>query len=182
MKKLILFLIILNFIQCKKETNPIANDVQKDTLALNSNSETILVKSDKVKGAWFQAKVPKGFEIQPSVVSSTITDDYDSYFYESPDGLVKFYVYSPQWNGTPNDITFPNEKIEVETVSNDDGSTTRYWTLPPNKQHPYYRSFAETKSESSILITGFYYKDEAARTNYSEAYKEFKNSVIQFAD
>lgn len=185
---LCLLVCLLSF-QCKKENTQkeiIQNHADSIQAEGNSNArmrtDGFMVEDDTVQGAWFKVKVPKGFHALPSVHSLTATENYDSYFYSSPDGKVKFYIYSPQWTGNPNDIVFPNEKIKVETAENNDGSITRTWTLRPNRQNPFIRTFTERKSENSVLITGFYYKDEAAFNEYKDEFEEFNSSVVQFAD
>lgn len=187
MKNILAVLLLLFVIQCKKETavtDETAPVMQQDspTFAAPVSPSPFEIADGHVSGAWFEAYVPAGFEGQASVPSNTATEGFDSFFYTSPDREVKFYIYSPQWTGSPNDIVFPNEKIKAETKTNSDGSVTRSWTLQPNRQNPYFRTFQETKTENTVLITGFYYRNDAAKEKYSADYESFKNSVIQFAD
>lgn len=178
--------LLLILVQCKNEKGvEIEISAKPDSTSvavIENKKQTYTVTEEVVKGAWFETNVPNGFEAQPSVSSSTSVEGFDSYFFTSPDEEVQFYIYSPQWTGSPNDIVFPNEKITVETVHNNDGSVTRRWTLKPNRQTPYYRSFAETKSENNVLITGFFYKNEAAKAKYKADYDKFTQSVIQYSD
>lgn len=177
--------LLLIFAQCKKENtlNLENSEVQKvPENKDNSADDNFIVSADSVAGAWFSSVVPEGFKAKSSFPSSTSVGEYDSYFYISPDEKVQFYVFSPQWTGSPNDIIFPNEKIKVNEIQNPDGSITREWTLEANRQTPYIRSFTETKSENTILITGFYYKDQAAYEAYKSDYEHFINSIQQYSD
>ena len=57
----------------------------------------------KYEGAGFEFRYPPGFRVRPSQ-RSTAASGYDSAFFVSSDGSVEFYVFAPQWNGTPRDI------------------------------------------------------------------------------
>lgn len=63
------------------------------------------------KGAWFAIEYPPDFIVKPSLKSTSAKGYYSAYF-ASPDGSVKFYVFSPQWNGLPSDFALNPETEE----------------------------------------------------------------------
>lgn len=137
------------------------------------------------KGAWFAISYPEAFTVQPSLPSATSSEGNESAFFTSPGGEVSFYVFSPQWSGTPTDIALqPNEKIisRDSSYSQERRSMAINWTIEANDK-TYRRSYQEIKMDENInWIFGIKYKDEAAYNKYKQDYINFKNSIIQYAD
>ena len=136
------------------------------------------------RGAWFEIKYPAGFMVRESLSSATSTKGYDSVFFASPDGLVEFYVYSPQWSGEPTDI-IPDPATEVVTDRKEERGKDRtvlFITLKA-KDGSYWRSLADTRTDNNTrTVFGYRYKDGAALKMYRPDYLIFKKSLVQYAD
>lgn len=135
------------------------------------------------KGAWFDIKYPSAFKAKGSQKSSS-ADGYESATFQSPDKLVEFYVFSPQWSGYPSDIDLkPGEKL-LSSKSDTSGSViTRWWTISANDKS-YTRSYQEQKNEDMNVnwVIGIKYKDQQAYNKYRTRYAAFKASLVQYAD
>ena len=136
------------------------------------------------RGAWFEIKYPQGFAVRESLPSATSTRGFDSVFFASPDGLVEFYVYSPQWSGEPKDIQ-PNPAFEVVTDRKEERGKDRtvlFLTLMA-KNGSYWRSLADTRSDyNTRTVFGIKYRNGAALQKYRPDYLIFKKSLVQYGD
>lgn len=139
----------------------------------------------KYRGAWFEVHYPASFKVQNSMQSSGMPHEFDSAFFVSPDGLVKFYIFSPQWAGETPDIAvkpdLETEKTEkTETAS---GFKKRWFTITPRKAG-FTRSYVETTNEDGTIrwVIGIEYADKKAYEKYQSSYLAFKKSLKQFAD
>lgn len=136
------------------------------------------------KGAWFDIKYPSAFKVKPSLKSATNTNGYESAFFESPDRLVEFYVFSPQWRGEATDIELKtSEKITGDKTETTGNTTIRWWTIAA-KNGSYTRSYQEKTDNISNTnwIIGIKYKNQAAFNKYKKQYLAFKSSLVQYAD
>jgi hypothetical protein len=136
------------------------------------------------RGAWFEIKYPAGFMVRESMPSATSNKGYDSVFFASPDGLVEFYVYSPQWSGEPSDI-LPDPATEVITDRKEQRGKDRtvVFTTLRAKDGGYWRSLADTMTDNNTrTVFGYRYKDGAALKMYRPDYLTFKKSLVQYAD
>lgn len=137
------------------------------------------------KGAYFEVKYPPGFKARKSLPSNSFAGKHDSVFFTAADGSVEFYVFSPLWNGKPEDIE-PDPRLE-EVVSEDvqgKGSIkTRRMTLKA-KDNSYLRSFEDTENTetNNRTVFGIKYRDRNAYDKYRQQYLTFKKSLKQFAD
>ena len=144
-------------------------------------SQTIYSQTKVFKGAWFEIKYPTSFSATGSLKSIS-ADGYESAFFKSPDGLVEFYVFSPQWSGEYSDINLKtNEKLQSTETKKSAYKTLIYWTIA-DKNAKYIRSYQETKDESTNWVVGIKYKNQAAYNKYKSIYLKFKASLKQFAD
>jgi hypothetical protein len=134
------------------------------------------------EGAWFTIKYPSNFTAVGSL-RSTSADGYESAFFKSPDGLVEFYIFSPQWGGNYDDISVkPNEKILSKNISKYSDNTITYWTIS-DKNATYLRSYQETSlDETTNWVIGIKYKNQSAFNKYKQAYLDFKKSLVKFED
>lgn len=136
------------------------------------------------RGAWFEIKYPANFGVRPSQPSSS-AQGFDSVFFTAPDGSVQFYVFSPQWNGIPNDIQL-NPQTEV-VVSRDvvkrASRQVRRVTIKA-RDGSYLRSYEDTEDTATNTrkVFGISYINQAAYNRYRTAYLTFKGSLTQFAD
>lgn len=135
------------------------------------------------KGAWFDIRYPANFKAKGSL-RSVSADGYESAVFTSPDQLVEFYVFSPQWSGNPSDIDLKDTEKLLSTRSDTSGSqVNRWWTIAA-KNNSYTRSYQEKKDESLNVnrVFGIRYKSQQAYKLYRKAYADFKASLIQYAD
>jgi hypothetical protein len=164
-----------------------------------TEQETTPVGTKDYKSPWFKVTYPANF--------SSESKEKDEATFTSPDGLVEFYVYSPQWSGEPVSYLqpLPTERLEEDTTTpsvtpftNEYGTSydkkiTRYVTYVA-KDGSYKRSFASITAgwvstpesteltSKTNLVFGIKYKDQAAYDTYLESYLAFKKSLVLFAD
>jgi hypothetical protein len=117
--------------------------------------------------------------------SLSSADGYDSAFFLSPDSLVEFYIFSPQWNGHPSDIEIRPQLeylIDSDIRPFNDRTETLYTIAA--KDGSYKRSYREVKQyESSVnWVLGIKYSSERAYQKYQQAYVRFKKSLEQYTD
>lgn len=135
-------------------------------------------------GAWFDIKYPSTFTVKPSLKSATNANGYESAFFQSPDRLVEFYVFSPQWSGKATDIALKTtEKITSTKTETSDNITIRWWTITANNGS-YTRSYEEKTDNLSNTnrVIGIKYKNQSAFDKYKKQYLAFKASLVQYAD
>lgn len=134
------------------------------------------------KGAWFDIKYPAGFGVVTRQKSASSTTGYDAVSFLSTDGRVEFYVYSPQWSGTPEWISQrPGEKLTGKSTEQAGHKAITYVTF---KGTGYTRSYADYRdAQSNTRWTfGYKYKDSASYHAYRDLYVKFKQSLKQYAD
>lgn len=144
-------------------------------------SLTVYSQTKVFNGAWFEIKYPSNFTAIGSLKSIS-ADGFESAIFKSPDGLVEFYIFSPQWGGEYSDINLKsNEKLQSTETKIIGEKTIKYWTIA-DKNAKYIRSYQETKDESTNWVIGIKYKDQIAYNKYKQMYLKFKLSLKQFAD
>ena len=151
---------------------------------IETNSSKIDAQYLTYKGAWFTIDYPKSFKVKPSI--SYNATSYDSVFFSSLDNEVTFYVCSPLWSSTCDDIlldTLLETKGEVQTTNTKNGlsHTVHFYTITA-KDGSYSRSYQESVQESIRWIIGIKYKNEDALKKYRMQYLHFKHSLVQFSD
>jgi hypothetical protein len=134
-------------------------------------------------GAWFRVKVPPGFRVEAREMRMEgDSKRFDGVSCKSPDGKAEFYVYSPQWSGTPKWIALrAGEKRVGSSVEESEQRKVTYVTL---KGNGYTRSYADAhgKQDGTRTVFGFQYRDQATYKKYRSLYLQFKKSLTQFAD
>lgn len=135
------------------------------------------------RGAWFEIKYPTAFEAVPRDPGATSVDmGPDGASFISPDKLVEFYIYSPQWSGKSQWQTKrPGEKTLSYSRQWEGNKRITYVTVLGNG---YTRSWALTEQPSlnTSWVFGFKYNNQAAYQRYRPQYLRFKQSLQQFAD
>jgi hypothetical protein len=135
------------------------------------------------KGAYFDIKYPAGFRVRPS--QRTDGERYDSAFFIAPDGSVEFYVFSPIWNGDPQDIEINDatEEYVSQNTQTSNGIKIRRATIRA-KDGSYTRSFEDTENTNTNnrTVFGIKYRDQTAYNKYRQSYLTFKKSIKQYAD
>jgi hypothetical protein len=133
------------------------------------------------QGAWFAVRYPASFTIKPQQKSAS-AEGYDAVSFISPDGLVEFYVYSPQWSGEPQWI----HRRQGETQTSYSRETARSRTIiNVTRQGPgYTRSYADYRDAmcGTRWVFGYQYRNQAAYNKYRAQYLRFKQSLQQYAD
>jgi len=147
-------------------------------------SITLLGQTKTFKGAWFDVKYPSSFTVKPSLKSTTVQEGYESAFFVSPDQLVEFYVFSPQWNGNPTDILLKSSEKLIKTYKTTKGSQMQKWWTISAKDGSFTRSYYQVSDDSAntIKVIGIKYKNHQAHNKYKEHYLAFKSSLVQYAD
>ncbi len=158
----------------------VINEIDKKDAAITNDTTAY----KRFEGAWFYIDYPADFTALPLLKSLTSSEGYDSALFTSPDGKIKFYVFSPQWSGNPSEINLKgNEKIINSTASyGEDSMLIKHWTIEAHDKS-YRRSYQETKLIHNVnWIIGIEYSDSAQYNQYKNEYIHFKNSLLQFAD
>ncbi|GAA4113669.1 hypothetical protein GCM10022393_12810 [Aquimarina addita] len=158
------------------------SDVDMDTISL--------INITTYRGAWFEIEFPASFITTPSSPVIT-TDTYtfietDEATFESRNGDVTFFVFSPQWGGNPISYLkiIKDEEIIVDKTEKDKDTppNTYRWVTVKNSKEGYQRSFYSKKTASTHLVFGIKYNNQEAYNLYKNAYIDFKKSLIQYAD
>lgn len=133
------------------------------------------------KGAWFSIKYPANFTVKPQQQSSS-GEGYDAVSFISPNNLVEFYVFSPQWSGEPQWIK--RREGEKQTSYKQAHEGKKIVTYVTRQGNGYIRSYADIRDpESNTRWTfGFRYKNQSVYNQYRSLYLQFKQSLKQFAD
>lgn len=141
-----------------------------------------IAQTKTYKGAWFEIKYPASFKAKGSIKSATSGSGFDSAVFDSPDGKVQFYIFSPQWSGTAHDIEIKSSEKLVNSETKESGDKELSWWTISAKNNSYTRSYQETKEHNTNWIFGIKYKDDASLKKYKKQYLNFKKSLVQFAD
>jgi len=144
-------------------------------------SQQVMAQTKTFKGAWFDINYPSNFIAKGSLKTS---DGFESAIFKSPDNLVEFYIFSPQWNGQATDIQLDaKEKLSSSKSQVNGAITTKWWTIS-STDGSYSRSYQEkyNKSQNTKWIIGIKYKKSTALEKYKNEYALFKNSLKQYAD
>jgi hypothetical protein len=137
------------------------------------------------KGAFFDIKYPSNFSVvkrEPG--NGTEPGQVDGASFKSPDGKVEFYVFSPQWEGTPTWFRKrPGEKcVSYKQTKKNEVTTT--WVTYRGPGGAYERSYVDSHDTrlNTRKIFGFQYRNKSAYQTYRARYLKFKGSLIQYAD
>lgn len=149
--------------------------------------------TSEYRGWFFDVRYPDDFAASPTGPSSEYNGQMvvqtDAAQFESPDGSVSFYVYSPLWSGEPDYLRVAsNETLTDErTTTADGGETITKWVTVRANDGSYYRSYVSIREQvgtGSDLhhVFGIKYADQAAYDRYRDEYIRFKSSLRQYAD
>ncbi|MFM2337503.1 MAG: hypothetical protein RL115_696 [Bacteroidota bacterium] len=150
---------------------------------------TVVSQTKTYNGAWFDIKYPSTFTARSGEKSATLSTEFESAFFLSPDKQVEFYVYSPQWNGEPSDIDVTKTEKKAATSTKKrveitgDEIEENWWTITANDKS-YVRSYYQyiNNTLNTTKIFGIKYKNQKALDKYKKQYADFKKSLIQYAD
>ena len=124
------------------------------------------------------------FNLTKGSLKSITSDGFESATFKSPDNLVEFYIFSPQWSGYPKDILLTTKETISSSKSQITGDLeTKWWTISA-KDGSYQRSYQEiiNKSQNTNWVIGIKYKNSSALERYKKEYTLFKKSLKQYAD
>ncbi len=156
-------------------------DYDKDKEEESVNKE---VATKTYNGAWFSVKYPASFTVKPSLKYKS-EEGYTSVFFESPDKLVEFYVFSSTLGIEPTDIKIKNtEKLVSKNKIEKMVGIKKAWTIAA-KDGSYMRSYKSVSYGDGLIdseIIGIKYKNDDAYKKYKADYLVFKNSLEQYAD
>ena len=146
-------------------------------------SQTTMAQTKIFNGAWFDINYPSNFMAKGSLKSTT-SDGFESAIFKSPNNLVEFYIFSPQWNGRATDILLKAKEKLSSSKSEINGDVEMKWWTITSSDGSYSRSYQQkyNKSQNTIWIIGIKYKNASAFEKYKKQYAFFKNSLIQYAD
>jgi hypothetical protein len=145
--------------------------------------QVTIAQTKTFSGAWFDINYPSNFLAKGSLKSPS-SDGFESAIFKSPDNLVEFYIFSPQWNGEAKDILLKtNEKLSSSKSEIYGDIETKWWTIT-SSDGSYSRSYQQkyNKSQNTKWIIGIKYKNSSALEKYKKEYASFKNSLKQYAD
>jgi hypothetical protein len=155
-------------------------------------------------GGMFSVYYPPDFKVRAGMLSGW---GPDSAFFTSPDKSVEFYVFSPQWDGEPEDIFLKpaTEKLIAEKTIKE--KKKLYPEDPQSKTQRYSRIIrvsikakdgSYTRAYEDILVNdgeseeeawfvsrrafGIKYTNQKAYNKYKKSYLKFKQSLEQYAD
>jgi hypothetical protein len=175
---------IINNSNNTNDANGPTQNVPNSPVSNNAPSNNNLYTNGHFTGAWFTVTVPADFTARPSMQSRS-GSGYESAFFDSPEGDVEFYIFSPQWGGDPTDNNIDNniEKI-TSTYHETSKGLIKKWTEIQALDGSYFRAYQDTKVQNGTIhwIIGLKYKSKAAYAKYKPAYLSFKKSLKQFSD
>jgi hypothetical protein len=139
------------------------------------------------KGKSFKVEFPPGWKVQ--TLEAKKPRESDAATFTSPDGAMQFYIFSPQWDGTPPAIALDAAK-EAETARKTEpgvssGVKGHYtWQTIAAKDKSYTRTYQSFKAidEPIHWVIGMKYSNDEALAKYRADYARFKQSLQQFAD
>ncbi len=179
------------FMLFKTKNTPTVSLLTPTTTASVSNNTPVEYARDVYNwktyiGAWFEIDYPSDFIIAESIASPTLDATptlYDSVYFYTNDKSAYFYVYSPQWNGTPNDIKIlPGEKIisQNKEVYNNKTETTLVTIYGNDQAERIVRD--TTDPESNVHYVTIFKYQKGDRFKFENDYTKFYNSLTQLAD
>lgn len=137
------------------------------------------------KGAFFDIKYPSNFTVvkrEPG--NGTEPGQVDGASFKSPDGKVEFYVFSPQWSGTPTWYRKRPGESCVSYKQETKNAVVTTWVTYKGPGSMYLRSIVDVQDTkyNTRKIFGFQYRNQSAYQTYRARYLKFKGSLVQYAD
>ena len=129
------------------------------------------------RGDFFDVEYPGDFKARP-------TDGKDGVLCTSPDGLVAFYIYSPQWNGKSQLYAIDGGEVLKQQSTEVAGSRRIVRVTYQRKADGHIRAFEDV--EDTLTNTrrtfGVFYASPEAYAHHKDDYLRFKRSLKQYAD
>ena len=138
-------------------------------------------------GAWFKVDYPASFSVVNRQASSSFPGHYEAASFVSPDGLVEFYVFSPQWQGESEWVKplAGEREVDRSTEESESRCVTHVTLVGPDES--YRRSWVEVVElldgePNTNHVLGIKYASPAAHDKHRRLYLRFKASLVQYAD
>jgi len=183
------------------QTQTVPESEKQEKSETTITSEPTQVGTTLYRGTWFDIEYPQNFTARPTTPTNVYNNishvSTDEAYFNSPEGTVEFFVYSPLWSGKPETyLTIaPTEEViseKTEEVKESErpgqfGDRIVRWVTIKAKDGSYYRSFVSIKEQVGTgsdlhYVFGIKYQDNASYEKYREAYVAFKESLQQYAD
>lgn len=197
----------LVLISCSEETNEkksekaaekkeVAADIDSsatETKEAAPKADRVVADKKDYYGSFFKISYPQDFKSSPDGPKDTYPEsdmeyiETDEAVFTSQDGVVQFYVFSPQWGGTSKwESALENEKLVSSKTTEQEQeiggmSTITYMTFEA-KDGSYTRSISIKETENTKMAFGVKYPDIETYRLFKPEYLEFKKSLEQFAD
>ncbi len=135
------------------------------------------------RGAWFKIDHPASFTVVNRERSAS-GQGYEAASFVSPDGLVEFYVFSPQWRGESQWVKPRAGEREIARSVENNGDRTATYVTYAGPGGAYERAYVEMRDAMSNTnwFFGIQYKSKSAYDRYRSLYLQFKASLVQYAD
>ena len=134
----------------------------------------------RYEGAWFEVQIPAGMTVIPSSPSST-GEGSDSIWVRSDADDTEFYLYAPQWGGTPYDIFLGVS--DRQELAQDERESRVFSELQLQYENSVGRYETEQSTDPvSHRTIGFRNKSGALSDEDQLRFNCFKESIIQFSD
>lgn len=105
--------------------------------------------------------------------------------FAAPDHSVRFYVFSPQWNGQSKlyEADPDNEVVKQHSIEREGSRRITRVTYQRRDNH-HMRSFEDVEDTlyNTRRIFGVFYSNQNAYAEYRDLYLAFKRSLKQYAD
>ena len=134
----------------------------------------------ELSGAWFSALAPSGMMVSAARVAPGDGGAL-SVWLRSDDGSTEFYLFSPQWGGTPYEIFLGvTDKQEMVAVESPARRSVQLELIYEDTIGRY--SMTQSSDPVSHLTVGYRTQTGALTAEYLKKYDCFVSSIQQYAD
>lgn len=136
------------------------------------------------QGAWFTIGYPSNFHPRPSLAAGK-EGSFDSAFFIAEGDDASFYVLSPQWRRSADDIALrSDQEIRLEQTERVQEGFLKRSTLIGARDGSYERLIESYVSPDQTVSWTFQfrYAGDREKIRYLPLYKRFKASLKQFTD
>jgi len=171
------------------EDDSMEKDAMMEDPGASETAPPVTTPTEQYRGFYFDVRYPENFTASPNGPVSDSVVQTDAAQFESPDGRVAFYVYSPLWSDEPDYLKVAaNETlVDEKTTETDGGDTITKWVTVKANDGSYHRSYVSIREQVTTgsevhHVFGIKYADQAAYNEYRDEYLRFKSSLRQYAD
>lgn len=137
-------------------------------------------EGSELRGAWFTALNPPGMHVSAS--RDTVDENGAlSVWLISEDGTTEFFLFSPQWGGTPYEIFLgAQSKNEVEVIAAQSFGVVQLELIYEDMVGRY--TITRSSDPVTHLTVGYRTKDGTLSKEHLQKYRCFTDSIIQYSD